>query len=339
MIKIIWTLIGLNTVGLLIFVGAYFVLNHGKNVTYEEKGWTVILSMVALIVILLAAIPLRYSQSTATMILSGFFAVLPLAIFAGAFINKKMEGLKREKTFAETYYHDKTQRGIAAAIENGDTALLKELIKGQDINKRGPKLWDDEDGLTYLQFAVKVRSNPLSFPFNEAASIAAIKILLANGAAPTPALSAGVKYLPADGVLLLLHAGADPDVRGFTNPAPLIFELIGQDKKRNDMAILLIKNGADVNAVKEKICTPVMDAAYRAGTSEYWRDAWRLVRWLLEEGHADDTYTAPNGVSLRSIIKNIQQEAKEKNVVMPPDFNAVVAWLQQKNISKQALQN
>ncbi|MEO5943493.1 MAG: hypothetical protein ABIP30_03590 [Ferruginibacter sp.] len=339
MIKIIWTLIGLNTLGLLFFIGAYFVLNHGKNVSYEEKGWTIILSIVGLIVILLAAIPLRYSQSTATMILSGFFALLPLAIFAGVFINKKMEGLKREKTFAETFYHDKTQRGIAAAIENSDTTLLKELIKGQDINKRGPKLWEDEDGLTYLQFAVKVRSNPLSFPFNEEASIAIIKILLANGADPTPALSAGVKYLPAEGVLLLLHAGADPNVRGFINPAPLIFELIGQDKKQNDMAILLLQNGANVNALKEKNYTPLMYAAYRAGTSAYFLDAWRLVHYLLVEAHADYKYTAPNGLSFAGIIENIQQEAKEKSIIMPPDFNAVVAWLKQKNISKQELQN
>ena len=80
MIKIIWGLIGVNTLILIIFIGAYFVLTHGKNVSYEEKGWTVILSSVGLILILLAAIPLRFSQSTGTLIFSGIMAALPLAI-------------------------------------------------------------------------------------------------------------------------------------------------------------------------------------------------------------------------------------------------------------------
>lgn len=337
MIKIIWWLIGLNTIGLLIFIGAYFVLSNGRHVDYQEKGWTFILAVLGLVVILLAAIPLRYSQSTGALIFASFFAALPLAIFAGLFINKKWDALKKQKTFAETYYHDKTQRSIAAAIENNDTTLLKELIKGKDLNISGPKAWEHEDGLTYLQFVMKLRSNPLSFQFNEAANIAAIKILLANGAAPTPALSAGVRYLSPNGVLLLLHAGADPNVRGFTSPAPLLFELISQDKEQNDMAILLIQNGADVNAIKEKTYTPVMYAAYRAGSSKYWKDVWRLVRYLLEDAHADDTYTAANGVSLRTIIKNIEQEAKENNIIMPPDFDAVVAWLHQRKKSSEPI--
>ncbi|MEO6637527.1 MAG: hypothetical protein ABIN25_04580, partial [Ginsengibacter sp.] len=100
MIKIIWALIGLNTIALLIFIGAYFVFSNGRNVDYQEKGWTFILSAVGLVIILLAAIPLRFSQSMGTMIFSGLFAFLPLAIFAGVFINKKIDGLKKQKTFA-----------------------------------------------------------------------------------------------------------------------------------------------------------------------------------------------------------------------------------------------
>lgn len=80
MVKIIWTLIGLNTLALLIFIGAYFIMNHGRHVSYEEKGWTIILSLAGLLLILLAAIPLRFSQSTGTLIFSGIFAVFPLVI-------------------------------------------------------------------------------------------------------------------------------------------------------------------------------------------------------------------------------------------------------------------
>ncbi|MEO7046116.1 MAG: hypothetical protein ABI091_12475, partial [Ferruginibacter sp.] len=68
MIKVIWGLIGLNTLALIVFIAAYFVINSGKNVSYEEKGWTIILSGIGLLVILLAALPLRYSQSTFTQV-------------------------------------------------------------------------------------------------------------------------------------------------------------------------------------------------------------------------------------------------------------------------------
>ncbi|MEO6915069.1 MAG: hypothetical protein ABI151_04945 [Chitinophagaceae bacterium] len=332
MIKIIWGLVILNSIGLLIFISAYFVLNNGKNVDYQEKGWTLILACVGFIIILLAAIPLRFSQSTGTLIFSGIFAALPLAIVIVIYVGNQISSYKKEKTFAETFYKDKTQRNIAAAIENNDTTKLKELIQGQDVNKRGPKIWDDEEGLTYLQFVVKIRSNPISFSFDENANIAAIKILLAAGARPTPALSQGIKYLSRTGVLLLLDAGADPNVRGYVDPAPLIFEAIGPDKNRTDMAILLIQRGANVNALKDSTLTPVMFAAYQAGTSKNWVDTWRLVGYLLEEAKADYTFTASNGASLATIMQKIQQEAVEGNINMPPDFNAVVAFLQQRKI-------
>ena len=80
MVKIIWALIGLNTLALLIFVGAYLVLNNGKHVSYEEKGWTVVLSIAGLVLILLAAVPLRFSQSAGVQVFSAIFALLPLLL-------------------------------------------------------------------------------------------------------------------------------------------------------------------------------------------------------------------------------------------------------------------
>ena len=80
MLKIIWGLIGLNTLALLILIGAYFFYSHGKQVSYEEKGWTVVLSIIGVIFILLAAVPLRFSQATGTLIFSGIFAALPLLL-------------------------------------------------------------------------------------------------------------------------------------------------------------------------------------------------------------------------------------------------------------------
>ena len=80
MVKIIWTLIALNTLALLIFAGGYLLINNGKHVSYEEKGWTIVLSIAGLVFILLAAVPLYFSQSTGTKVFSAIFAFLPLVL-------------------------------------------------------------------------------------------------------------------------------------------------------------------------------------------------------------------------------------------------------------------
>ena len=289
MIKIIWLLIGVNAFALLIFIGAYFVLNHGRNVDYQEKGWTTILALVGLMVIFLAAIPLRLNQSTGTLIFSGLFAALPLVIALGIYLPRKFPIIKKPKTFAATYYRNKIQRAIAAAIENNDIVALKELIKGRSLDIKGVRVWD-QDGLNYLQFAIRIRSNPIDFPFNEEANREAIRILIANGSATTPALAEACRYLAPETLSLLLDAGANPNCPGFINLNPLLFEMIGKDKRQNDIAILLIQRGADINAIKDTRWTPLMFAAKSAGTTKEWSDTWRLVRYMLEKTRADYNY-------------------------------------------------
>ena len=331
MIKIIWTLIGMNTIALLIFIVAYFIINQGKNASYEEKGWTIILAGIGLLVILLAAVPLRFSHSAFTFIFSGFFAALPLLITLGVLISKVIPSLKKKKTFAQTYYTDKAQRAIAASIEQNDTTVLRQLIKGQDLNTKGIRVWD-ETGLNYLQFAIRVRSNPIDFPFYEGANTAAIRILIAKGSPVTSALAEACRYLAVEEISLLLDAGANPNCPGFYNLNPLLFELIGNDKRQNDIAILLIQRGADVNAIKDKRWTPVMFAAERAGTSKEQNDTWRLVRYLMEKTNADLTYSDLEGKNFAGIIKNIRSEVGANNITMSPDFIAVVAGLKKHGI-------
>lgn len=332
MIKILWTLVGINTTGLLFFIGAYFVLNEGKKVDGIESGWMTILSALGCIVILLAALPLHYGNSIFSRIAAAFFAVLPLLIALGIFLNSKLPSFKKQSTYARTYYNDKTQIAIASAIEKSDTSLLKELIRGQNLNIQGIKVWD-WPGLNYLQFAVRLRSNRFGFPFNEEANIAAIRILLANGSAATPALAEATKQLSTEMISELIAAGADPNTAGFVNHNPLLFETIGSSKKENDMAILLVQKGANVNAKHDNGFTPVMFAAYNAGTTPLWNDTWRLVRYMLEEADADYSYTAVDGYNLAGIIKNIIAEAKVKKITMPADFNKVVIWLQQHKVA------
>lgn len=331
MIKILWILVGINSIALLVFIVAYFVLSDGRKVDSIESGWTGVLFGLGLLVILLAVVPLRFGHSTFTMVFGGFFAMLPSLIALGFLLSNILPSLKKEKTFAETYYKERKQIAIASAIENNDTTLLKELIKGQGLNIQGIRVWD-WDGLNYLQFAVRIRSNPISFPVNDAANLAAIRILLANGCDASPALAEAVKYLPLSVITEFIEAGADPNTRGFVNPNPLIFGFMGKSKEEIDMAILLIKNGANVNAKNENGFTPVMFAAHLADTSPQRNETWRLVRYLLEEAHADYAVIGKNNENLARIIKKIREKAITQKRTMSADFEKVEEWLKQHKV-------
>jgi hypothetical protein len=336
MVKIIWVLIGINISALFIFIVLYFVNSVGRNVDTMEKGWTAILAILGAVVILLAVLPLKFGHSSFSLYMSAFFAALPLSITLCIVISKNLPSFKKKQTMAELYYKDKTQRSIATAIEQGDTTLLKELIKGQDLNVQGNKVWD-WPGLNYLQFAVRLRSNPGNFPFNDTTNTAAIRLLIENGSATTPALAEAIKYVPYETVTLLLDAGADPNTQGYASPDPLLFEAIGTKKQENNIAILLLKKGADPNAKSKNYdqMTPAMFASNNARTSAQWNDVWRVVRYMLEQAHCDYAYVTKDGLSLGGIIRTIRENALKEQKTMAPDFLAVVAWLKEHHIDTE----
>jgi len=69
-VKILWTLIGLNAAAFVI-VFIYFLLStDGRHVDTMESGWMTVLAIAGLALILLAAIPLRMSQSQFSIIFS-----------------------------------------------------------------------------------------------------------------------------------------------------------------------------------------------------------------------------------------------------------------------------
>lgn len=332
MIKIVWALIGLNTTALLIFITMFFADSQGRNVDSMEKGWTIILVIVGLVVIALPFIPLRISHSTFSIGLACFLAALPLLIVSVKFLSKKLPSFKKEQTLAEIYYSEKPQRLIAAAIEQHDTVLLKEAIKGHDLNIQGNRVWD-WPGLNYVQFTIRIWDKEHA-PEKEAVSLAAIELLLQKGCKPTPALSEAAMKQLLEPVRLLLDAGADPNTHGYANNDPVLFESIGTQKVQNDIAILLVQKGADVNAKASNNydLTPVMYAANNARTSSYWNDSWRLVRFLLEDAHCDFKYITKYGESLQAIIRRIRADAVKEAVIMAPDFDTVVNWLEEKGI-------
>jgi hypothetical protein len=336
-IKIIWVLIGLNALTLAILTVIFLFSMEGRRVDSMEKGWMFVLFAVGLVIILLAAIPLRVSQSTFSIIFSAFFAALPLVVGSAILISNKLPSFKKEKTMAELYYGNTKQRGIAAAIEQGDTTLLQELIKGQDLNIQGNRVWD-WDGLNYLQFAVRMRSKVSEFPAYEVANTASIRILVENGSATTPALGEAISYLPVETISMLLNAGADANVRSNNYPQPILFDAIGATRHEIEIAMLLIQHGADVNAINGDGMTPVMFAANNARTSSHWKEIWPFVHYLLKEAKCDYAVTTYSGDNLRNIIRMIRKNAKDEQIVMVPEFNNVVEWLKQHGIDTEPIE-
>jgi hypothetical protein len=325
MIKIISTLTGINILAFVV-VGIYFLMStSGRNVDSLEKGWMMILAILSVMVILLGIIPVRISQTPLSIFISMFFAALPSIIALGIYLNDNLPSFKKKKTMAEVYFKDKTQRSIAAAIEKNDTIAFKELIKGQNLNIQGNKV-NDWDGLNYLQFAVRLRTSAQLKPDGKN-NDQIIRLLVQQGYPTTPALAEAIKYLPPDLIVLLLNAGADPSTQGYANSDPLLFEAIGTEKLQNDIAILLIKRGADVNAKNADKLTSVMFSAQNAGTSSRWNDTWRVIRYMLEESHADYKYTLDDGRNLDAILQTIKTNAEAEKIPMAPDFYSIIEWL------------
>jgi hypothetical protein len=333
-IKIIWVLIAINVTSLLVFIGWFLTSSVGRHVDTMEKGWMFILFGVGVAVILLAAIPLRLSQSTLSVSVSAFFAALPLTVAIGVLISKSLPSFKGNKSMAKAYYKNKNDQRIASAIENNDTLLLSELIKGQDLTIKGIRVWDQE-GLNYLQFAIRLRSMPDIIPVNMDANSAAIRLLVQHGSPTTPALCDAVRYVPIEILSLMLEAGGDPNRHSDVTDGPLLFDAIGTDKQQNDKAILLIKKGANVNAKNGYRMTPVMFAANNAQTSHNWNDVWRVVRYLLEDAKCDYSYTTTDGKSLQSIVRQIRAEANSIGKTMPSDFLKVVDWLREHGVNTE----
>ena len=323
-VKILWIIIGLNSAALVACIAMSFSYMEDRNFNKLEAEWMTFLFGLAVIIILLAAVPLYFSQSRVAVLFSGFFALLPLVLYVSNFAYKTWEENKRIIPMSEAYFSDKTQRTIAAAIEKGDVELVKQLIKGQNLNIQGTKVWD-ADGLNYLQFTCRFRSHPHANPIDTAANTAIIRLLVENGSKTTRALSEGIGSLPIDLITLFLDHGANPNTTRFINDEPLIFGAVGSQKRDVDVAILLVQRGAEINVKNREDVPLLLYSAINSGTG-YWMETWRFVRFLIENTAVDCTYDKPGYQNFFQTIHSIEKEAAEKNITMSENFLAVAKW-------------
>jgi len=229
-------------------------------------------------------------------------AALPVLIVAGY----QYLGVVAEREYDDTLhgaddFTDPAARRIAAAIADGDTAVLRELAAGgADFNARGPK------GDTILTFAV------MYWPER-------VPLIVELGADPNLGAGPGTGPLyraavtgATGAVDALLRAGARPDVTDDSG-TPVIFHTL----KLADAEIfdLLLSHGADIQGRDDRGYTLLMAAA--------WHRRWRQARILLERG-VDPTAKSKYGDSVKTIL----EAAYMKETDLPdPEYKALVTSL------------
>jgi hypothetical protein len=234
-------------------------------------------------------------------------ALLPFAAVAGY----QYLGVVAEREYDRTRhgadaFTDPEARKLAAAIADGDDALLRELVAGgADLNARGPS------GDTLLTFAITY------WPER-------VPLLVALGADPN--LGAG----PGDGPLYraavtgaagavdaLLRAGAQPDVTD-GDGTPVIFHTL----KLEDPAIfdMLVSHGADIRGHDDRGYTLLMAAA--------WHRRWAQARMLLERG-VDPMAQSRYADTLHSILET---SPMDERALADPEYRALIAALAERGV-------
>jgi uncharacterized protein len=233
--------------------------------------------------------------------------VLPFLIVGGF----QYLGVVAERDYDRTLhgaddFTDPGTRKIAAAIADGDTAVLRELAAtGADFNARGP------NGDTILTFAI------MYWPEH-------VPLLVELGADPNLGTGPGTGPLfraavtgAAGAVEALLRAGANPDVTD-DRGTPVIFHTL----KLQDPAIfdLLLSHGADIRGRDDRGYTLLMAAA--------WHRHWRRARLLLERG-VDPAATSRYDDSVKTILETAHMDEED---LADPEYQALVASLAERGV-------
>jgi hypothetical protein len=320
MIKIAWALVCLDILALVSYLIINAFYQTGRPSDAVEKSFSFAVLAIGLIIILISAIPLFISRTSGVAIFSAIVAALPLIFFAWYIISNKTKEVRESRSPAEVHYSGKKERAIATAISNGDTAELKTLINGYDLNKNG-----DED---FLQFAIRSKDDTGGKPFNQKTNEAVIRILVEHGCKVQPEMDDVIRCLSPGMISYLVDKGSDVNQKNeYNSKTPLLNAISLNNPDQNEVVKLLISKGADINFLNKEGFTPVMYAAYISNMYESRFSTWALVRYLVEEIHVDIKHTNENGYNLKRIVEDISKEADTQKVSMPADFNWLVNYL------------
>ena len=267
------------------------------------RGLATAWGLILLPVVLVAGGALLWAQRSGRPIaVWSATTVLALPFLAGLF-NATTELVKSMERGAwrarQGGFEDHALRQVAAAIDAGDTALVRRLATGTRLDWSARDPW----GSTILGHAVRRAGQPYD-GFGRPEDLASVRILFEAGAPYTmDALAPDERLLTYAGyntdsvslelMRIYLDHGADPNERERFDDVPLVLHQNLTVPKLE----LLAAHGADLQVRSEREdrrgWSTLMNAAYMSN--------WPVATWLLQHGVAPD-YVAPEGMTLDSIL-------------------------------------
>jgi ankyrin repeat protein len=309
LIKIIWTLIGLNTLLLLYMLWEAMAKNSDPAGNGMANAFTTLIGVGLFISLCLMMI----SRNPAVLVLSGLFSCGPILIgisYVGSWVDKFTPATLPEPPPAEAYFSSEKQIALAKAIVRGDTALIRTLVsEGASLNGM------EQGSTTPLQFAL-FQINPS----NEATIRESIRTLIALGADPNPNLAETVKFASAEVTKVFLEGGADPNQTDeFSDP--LFFTVLAYGKQ--EVVQAFVEKGANIHIFTTEGWSPLMHLANYGN--------WPPMLYLLEIG-ADYKHSSPDGKSLESLLKEYYARNGSKRDTLPEGYVVVCQWLKKQGI-------
>ncbi|QHT68251.1 hypothetical protein GXP67_17185 [Rhodocytophaga rosea] len=282
MVKIIWTLIGINT---LLFLAALW---QAVTKTSDPAGNAMASAFTSIIGIglFISICLMMISRHPLVLVVAGLLSCGPILIGV-SLISSLIDGFKpakpQEPIPAQAYFSSENQIALAKAISSGDTVLIRDMVtKGADVNAI------EQGNATPLQFALyQIQIND----FNEATIRESIRTLIALGANPDSGLAEAVKIVSAETIRVFLENGADPNLADEFGD-PLLFGAGAYGKP--GVLHAFVENGAHINVFNNDGWTPLMRLAYYGN--------WDSMIYLLEKG-ADYKHIGPDGKSVESLLK------------------------------------
>ena len=312
LLSIAWGLVALDA----IFVVVMTVTSNSSDQDAAGRGMASGLAVAAGLVLAVMSGILLFSSrngSIAGVALAAVILAFPLVVAGAPTVEQIFRQIKQKRDAdRQGKFVDPGLTAIAQAITENDVQRMRELLARQ------PDLDDcDAAGDTLLGYAVRQA-------LEKQGSIEPVRELLNAGADPN-------QYLPMDGARIIFHVfksnsrlsddlfkllldkQADPNARdGFG--VPIIHHSKGQLLKLK----LLIDSDANIDAPSEYHSQSGWTPAMTLTMNEAYDEAL----YLVQRG-ADVQYTAPDGSSLSSVLKQRRQIASESNADLPESLKAL----------------
>jgi hypothetical protein len=309
MIKIVWTLIGLNALLFLVCLWEAMAKNSDPAGNGMASAFTGLIGIGLFFSLCLMMI----SRHPVVLIVSSLLSCGPILIvlsLINSFIGQFIPAKEPEPVPAEAYFSSEKQIALAKAIALIDTVQIRNLVSdGANVNAV------EQANITPLQFAIHQITKTNEIEIRES-----IRTLISLGADPDTCLAEAVKFVSAPTIRILLEGGANPNqLDEFGDPLLFAVGAYGQP----DVLQAFVENGVNIHVHNKEGWTPLMRLAYYGN--------WPAMIYLLEQG-ADYTYVTPDGKTVKSLLKEYYTNNGSNPESIPKEYVMVCQWLKKQGI-------